>query len=75
MDYNPSGPLSMKFPRQDHWSGLSFPSSGDLSDSGIQPTYPELAGEFFMIKPPRKPQINHLYDSILMLNSPINYMH
>ena len=29
-------PLSMGFPRQDYWSGLSFPSPGDLSDPGIK---------------------------------------
>ena len=27
-------PLSMGFPRQEYWSGLSFPSPGDLSDQG-----------------------------------------
>ena len=31
------GPLSMGFPRQEHWSGLSFPSPGDLPDPGIKP--------------------------------------
>ena len=28
-------PLSMGFSRQEHWSGLPFPSPGDLSDPGI----------------------------------------
>ena len=28
-------PLSMGFSRQEYWSGLSFPSPGDLSDPGI----------------------------------------
>ena len=28
-------PLSMGFPRQEYWSGLPFPSSGDLPDPGI----------------------------------------
>ena len=27
-------PLSVGFPRQDHWSGLPFPSPGDLPDPG-----------------------------------------
>ena len=31
-------PLSMGFPRQEYWSGLPFPSPGDLSDAGIEPT-------------------------------------
>ena len=30
-------PLSMEFSRQKYWSGLPFPSPGDLSDSGIEP--------------------------------------
>ena len=31
-------PLSMRFPRQDDWSRLSFPPPGDLRDLGIEPT-------------------------------------
>ena len=30
-------PLSMEFSRQEYWSGLPFPSSGDLPDPGIEP--------------------------------------
>ena len=30
-------PLSMGFSRQEYWSGLPFPSLGDLSDPGIEP--------------------------------------
>ena len=30
-------PLSMEFSRQEYWSGLPFPTPGDLSDSGIEP--------------------------------------
>ena len=29
-------PLSMAFPRQEYWSGLPFPSAGDLPDPGIK---------------------------------------
>ena len=29
--------LSMGFPRQEYWSGLLFPSPGDISDPGIKP--------------------------------------
>ena len=45
-----SAPLSMRFPRQEYWSGLPFPSPGDLPDPGIEPTSlvsPALAGVFF----------------------------
>ena len=35
-------PLCTGFPRQEYWSGLSFPSPGDLPDPGIKPTSPVL---------------------------------
>ena len=43
-------PLSMRFSRQEYWSGLPFPSPGDLPNSGTKPvplTSPSLAGGFF----------------------------
>ena len=49
-------PLSMGFPRQEYWNGLPFPSPGDLSDPGIKPTPPALAGGFFITEPSRKPK-------------------
>ena len=30
-------PLSMEFSRHEYWSGLPFPSPGDLPDPGIEP--------------------------------------
>ena len=39
-------PLSMGFPKQEYWSGLTFPPPGDIPDPGIEPTSPELAGRF-----------------------------
>ena len=44
----------MKFRRQGYWSGLPFPSPGDLPDSGIEPMSPALAGRFFTTEPPGK---------------------
>ena len=47
-------PLSMGFPRQEYWSGLPFPSPGDLPDPGIEnasPVSPALAGRFFVCWP------------------------
>ena len=35
-------PLSMEFSRQEYWSGLPFPSPGDLPDPGAEPTTPAL---------------------------------
>jgi len=48
-------PLSIGFSRQEYWSGLPFPSQGDLPRSGIEPTSPSLAGGFFTAEPPGKP--------------------
>ena len=68
-------PLSMGFPRQEYWSGLPFPSPGDLPDSGIKPMSPALAGRFFTTEPPTKPLLSHfvhfkrLRESHLNLNN------
>ena len=43
-------PLSMKFSRQEYWSGLPLPPPGDLSNPGIEPASPVspvLADGFF----------------------------
>ena len=40
-------PLTMGFTRQEYWSGLPFPSPGDLPDPGIELTSPVSAGRFF----------------------------
>ena len=54
MDCSPQAPLSMRFPRQDYWSGLSLPPPGDLSNPGTEHTYPTLVGGFFTTVPPGK---------------------
>ena len=38
-------PLSMKFSRQEYWSGLPFPFPGNLRGSGIEPRSPELQAD------------------------------
>ena len=52
--------LSMRFPRQEYWSGLPFPSSWNLPNPGIIKLSclrsPALAGRFFTTEPPRKPR-------------------
>ena len=48
-------PVSMGFPRQEYWSGLPFPSPGELPNPGIETeslTSPALAGGFFTTEPP-----------------------
>ena len=48
-------PLSMGFSRQEFWSGLSFPSPGDLPDLGIQPISPAFPADSLLSEPPGKP--------------------
>ena len=56
MDSSPhQAPPSIAFSRQEYWSGLPFPSPGNLSDPGIEPESPALAGRFFTTEPPGKP--------------------
>ena len=50
-------PLSMGFSRQEYWSGLPFPSPGDLPDPRIKLTYPALSGGFFTSEPLGKPNV------------------
>ena len=51
-------PPSVGFFRQEHWSGLPFPSPRDLPDPGAEPASPvapALAGRFLTTEPPGKP--------------------
>ena len=42
----------MGFSRQEYWSGLACPPLEDLSDPGMEPKSPALAGSFFTTEPP-----------------------
>ena len=48
--------LSMGFSRQEYWSGLPFPSPGDLPDPGIEPRSPVLRADTLLSEPPGKPK-------------------
>ena len=48
-------PLSMGFSRQEYWSGLPFPSPGDLPDLGIEPGSPAFQADPLTSEPPGKP--------------------
>ena len=55
VDGSLSGSIYMGFLRQKYWSGLPFPSPGDLPNPGIKstsPVSPALAGEFVITEPP-----------------------
>ena len=45
-------PLSMGFSQEEHWSGLPFPSPGDLPDPGIEPGSPALQADTLLSEPP-----------------------
>ena len=47
-------PPSMGFPRQECWSGLPFPSPGDLPNPGIKPGSPALQADALPSEPPGK---------------------
>ena len=47
-------PLSMGFSRQEYWSGLPFPSPGDIPNAGIEPESPALWADSLPSEPPEK---------------------
>ena len=47
-------PLSMEFSRQEYWSGLPFPSPGNLPDPGIEAGSPLLQADSLLFEPPGK---------------------
>ena len=47
-------PLSMGFSRQEYWSGLQFPSPGDLPNSGMESGSSKLQADSLLSEPPGK---------------------
>ena len=47
---------SMEFSRPEYWSGLPFPSAGDLPDLGVGPGSPTLQADSLPAEPPGKPK-------------------
>ena len=58
-------PPSMGFSRQEYWSGLPFPSPGDLPDPGVEPRSPALEADALTSEPPGKPIWEGVPKSIL----------
>ena len=48
----------MGFSRQEYWTGLPFPSPGDLPDPGIKPRSPSLQADSLLPESPGKPQLS-----------------
>ena len=68
-------PLSIELSRQEHWSGLPFPSPGDLPDPKTEPRPPGIgrSGQFFAIWPTREAQLHTYIHSFLILSSIMVY--
>ena len=59
-------PLPMGFSRQEYWSGMPFPSPGDLPNPGNESGSPALQTDALLSEPPGKPFI--LYSGIYLIN-------
>ena len=51
--------MPVGFSRQEYWSGLPFPSPGDLPDPGIEPGYPVLQADSLLTELLGKPLLTH----------------
>ena len=60
-------PPSMEFSRQEYWSGLPFPSPGDLPDPGIEPGSPALQADALPSEPPGKSSLKQVSALIFFL--------
>ena len=61
----------MGFSRQEYWSGLPFPSPGDLLDSGVESESLALEADSLLTKSPQKP----FYEiSLLVLINLVNFL-
>ena len=58
----------MGFSRQEYWSGLPFPSPGDLPNPGIEPGSPTLEADALTSEPPGKPEASLFLCHLLGLN-------
>ena len=66
-------PLSMGFSRQEYWSGLTFPSPGDLPHPGIESGSPTLQADALPSEPQGKPIRLYLCSSIWPLLTNVLY--
>ena len=57
---------SMGFSRQEYWSGLPFPSPGDLPDPGIKPRSAALQADSLPFEPPGEPHKSFLFIFLLI---------
>ena len=65
-------PQSIELFRQEYWSGLSFPSPGDLPDPGIEPTSPALQADFLPTDPSGNRNRNRVHNKWTALETSQN---
>ena len=65
---------SMRFPRQEYWSGLPFPSPGDLPHPGIEPRSPALETDTLTSEPPGKTTLYYTYSTIYFTQCKVIYV-
>ena len=66
-------PLYLGFPRQEYWSGLSFPSLWDLPNPGSEPASPALQADSLPSEPPVKPVMTFIWASIPFMKVPSSW--
>ena len=68
-------PVSLGFPRQEYWSGLPFPSPGDLPDPEIEPESPGLPADSLPPEPPGMPKMMSNWPCHLLGHKGLNSCH
>ena len=68
MDYPYQAPQSMGFSRQELWSGLPFPSPGNLPNPGMEPRSPALWADALPSELLEKPQRKFSAEELMFLN-------
>ena len=63
--------LSMGLSRQEYWSGLPFPSPGDLPEPGIEPRSPALQADALPSEPPGRRPLNKAWVLLSMDPTPM----
>ena len=71
MDCSLQAPLCMGFSRQEYWSGLPFPSPGDLPDPGIEPQFPTLQADLYCPSHQGSPVFVRKYSNVTLLLVPV----
>ena len=67
VDCSPPAPPPMGFSRQEYWSGLPFPSPGDLPNPGIEPRFLALQADTLTSEPPGNTVLFYIHTSYNLL--------